>query len=368
MGNMELSNRFVRSATWEGMAAEDGGITDDLVALYRDLAKGKVGLIILSCASVDPRGKGLNGLIGIHSDSHIPGLKRLTDTVHEEGGKIVAQIYHAGAQMSIDSGFPVEAPSAVPAEGSGKVPVEMTPADIARVVKAFADAAQRAKESGFDGIQLHCAHGYLLSEFLSPSANVRTDAYGGPIENRARMVFEVYDAVRQRTGSDYLVLVKINVEDFHDAGLGTDDSLWICEQLAAKGIDAIELSGGTPAAGRNGAARTKIFEPDKEAYFKEHAKRFTPRLKCPVILVGGVRSVEVIEGLYTEGTAQFFSMSRPFISEPDLIKRWSSGDKRKARCASCNKCFATASRAKRIYCAGFAKLDGLQLDDIAQND
>ncbi|MDK1021071.1 MAG: NADH:flavin oxidoreductase [Candidatus Hydrogenedentes bacterium] len=373
IGNMELRNRFVRSATWEGMAEEDGTVTNELVDLYRDLGKGKIGLVIASYAFVDPRGRCNPGMVGIDKDSLIPGLQRMTGAVHEEGGKIVAQIAHGGAQMSvipgesgIDTALKPEAPSAVADRSSAKVPEEMDHEAIARVVKAFADAARRAKDSGFDGVQLHSAHGYLLSQFLSPLSNVRTDEYGGPIENRARFVFEVYDAVREEMGPDYPILIKINSEDFHEAGLNADDSMWVCEQLSQKGIAAIELSGGTPAAGRNGPVRMKILSEDQEAYFKEHAKRTVARVQCPIILVGGVRSLEVMEELYNEDAAQFFSMSRPFISEPGLVKRWIAGTRRKARCASCNKCFPTAFAPGKMYCAGFAKLDGLEMADIKQ--
>lgn len=375
IGNMELKNRFVRSATWEGMAEEDGTVTDELVALYRDLGKGKIGLVIASYAFVDPRGRCNPGMIGIDKDSLIPGLKRLTDAIHDEGGKIIAQIAHGGAQVGVipgkdgtDTALKSEAPSEVADRSSGKAPEEMDHEAIARVVKAFADAARRAKESGFDGVQLHSAHGYLLSQFLSPHSNVRMDEYGGSIENRARFVFEVYDAVREEMGPDYPILVKINSEDFQETGLNADDSMWVCEQLSKKGIAAIELSGGTPSAGRNGPVRMKILSEEQEAYFKEHAKRTVGRVDCPLILVGGVRSLDVMEELYTEGAAQFFSMSRPFISEPDLVKRWISGNTRKARCASCNKCFPTAFAPGKMYCAGFAKLDGLELADVTQNE
>ncbi|MDP7638602.1 MAG: NADH:flavin oxidoreductase [Candidatus Hydrogenedentes bacterium] len=371
MGSMELQNRFVRSATWEGMAEEDGAVTDELVELYRDLGKGKIGLVIASYAFVDPRGRCNPGMLGIDKDSLLPGLKRLTDAVHEEGGKIVAQIAHGGAQMKIDSeesgggGAPEpEAPSAVVDRSSGRMPEEMDDNAITRVVKAFADAARRAKDSGFDGVQLHAAHGYLLSQFLSPLTNVRTDGYGGPIENRARITFETYDAVREEVGPDYPILIKINSEDYCEPGLNTDDSMWVCEQLSKKGITAIELSGGTPAAGRNGAVRMKIHDEEQEAYFREHAKRLAGRVECPTILVGGVRSLEVSEKLHKEGVAQFFSMARPFISEPDLVRRWIFGDKTKSRCASCNRCFPTALAPGRIYCEGFAKLDSLGIGAI----
>ena len=353
LGSLELENRFVRSATWEGMAPDIGEVTVKLVEMYRVLAKGGVGLIITGSAFVDPRGRCLPGHLGIDNDGLMPGLRTVADAVHEEGGTVVVQITHGGTQTLVDTGMPPEAPSAVQDRLSGNVPVEMTRDDIQRVVNAFADAAQRTKACGFDGVQFLAAHGYLLSEFLSPYTNVRTDEYGGPIENRARIVLEVYDAIRERVGTEYPVLVKINVSDFDDGGLEADDSLWVCERLAERGIDAIEFSGGVNASGEMGPIRADIDSPEKEAYFKEYAQRFTPRLTCPVILVGGIRSLDVAEKLLREGTAQFISMCRPFISEPDLINRWASGDTEPARCTSCSQCVFAGLREGGVYCVPF---------------
>ncbi|MBI1811411.1 MAG: NADH:flavin oxidoreductase, partial [Nitrospirae bacterium] len=318
IGNMEIRNRFVRSATWEGMAGENGEVTEPLIEIYRDLAKGGVGLILTGAAFFTKRGKAIFNQLGADNNALIPGLKRLTEAVHRQGGKIALQLGHV-------------------------MPVEMSINDIKRVVNEFAEAARRAKESGFDGVEIHAAHGYLLSQFLSPYSNRRTDEYGGSIENRARIIFEIYDAVREKIGRDYPVMIKINSSDFDGgAGLSPEDSLWVCKRLSDMGIDAIELSGGILASGELMPARAGINSPEKEAYFRDYAKQFKLHLKCPLILVGGLRSLEVMEDIYREGSAQFFSISRPLISEPDLIKKWQSGDRKKARCISCNKCFGAA--------------------------
>lgn len=353
LANLDLNNRFVRSATWEGMAPDTGEVTDKLVELYRELAKGGVGLIITGSAFVDPRGRCLPGHLGIDNDGLMPGLTRIAGVVHHEGGTVVLQITHGGAQTVVDTGMSPEAPSAVEDRFSGNVPVEMTRQDIERVVNAFGEAGRRSKECGFDGVQFLTGHGYLLSEFLSPYTNVRTDEYGGPIENRARIVFEIYDAIRSQVGSEFPIMVKVNVTDFDGVGLDPDESLWVCEQLDEKGIDAIELSGGVHAAGPEGAIRGQIDSPEKEAYFKEHAERFTPRLKCPVMLVGGIRSLDVAEKLYREGTAHFVSMCRPLISEPGLVNRWAAGDTEPARCISCTGCVIAGLTQGGIRCTAF---------------
>ena len=355
IGNMKLRNRFVRSATWDGMAGENGEVTEPMIELYRSLARGGVGLILTGYAFVTKRGKAAPGMLGADDDALIPGLRRLAKVVHEEGGKVVLQIAHGGSQTTVKSDMPAEAPSAVKDRLTGNVPVEMTPEDIKRVRGEFAEAAMRGKEAGFDGVQIHAAHGYLLSQFLSPYSNVRSDEYGGAVENRARMLFKTYEAIRDRVGSAYPVMTKINASDFDDVGLTPDDSLWVCEKLSEMGIDAIELSGGVPAAGELNPVRFAIDSSEKEAYFRDYAKRFKPHVHCPVILVGGLRSVDVIEQIYREESAQFFSFCRPLISEPDLMKRWQSGDRKRARCVSCNKCFVPPSAEQTLYCVAFSK-------------
>jgi 2,4-dienoyl-CoA reductase-like NADH-dependent reductase (Old Yellow Enzyme family) len=292
----------------------------------------------------------------------VPGLRWLVEAVKQEGGKICLQIVHGGAQIMgaqimYDAVLPPRAPSAVKERATGNEPEEMTLEDIRQTVADFAEAARRAKEAGFDAVEIHAAHGYLLSEFLSPYSNRRTDAYGGPIENRARIIFEVYQAIRARVGSDYPVMIKINSADFDEVGLTPGDSLWVSRELSSMGINAIELSGGIPAAGELAPAREKINTPDKEAYFKNHAKELKPEIKCPLVLVGGLRSIEVIEEALTEGAADFFSLARPLISEPGLINRWRSGNRKRARCISCNKCLTAAVEEARLYCVAFAKKD-----------
>jgi 2,4-dienoyl-CoA reductase-like NADH-dependent reductase (Old Yellow Enzyme family) len=350
IADIDVRNRFVRSATWDGMADDNGAVTERMIDLYRSLAQGGVGLILTGYAFITLKGKAGPGMLGADDDELVPGLRDLAAVSHENGAKIVLQIAHGGSQTIAKTGMTPEAPSAVEDRMTRKVPVEMTHDDIERVVQEFAEAARRAKEAGFDGVQLHGAHGYLISQFLSPYCNVRSDDYGGSIENRARMLFETYKAIRERVGGDYPVMIKINVSDFDAVGLTDEDSLWVCQKMSEMGVDAIELSGGVPAAGELSAARFAISSPDKEAYFSDYAKRFKPHLDCPVMLVGGLRSIGVMEEIYRDGSAEFFSLCRPFISEPDLINRWESGDTEPARCISCNKCLTTAFMGKSLRC------------------
>jgi 2,4-dienoyl-CoA reductase-like NADH-dependent reductase (Old Yellow Enzyme family) len=226
----------------------------------------------------------------------------------------------------------------------------MTPKEIQEFVKSFVESAERARNADFDGIQIHSAHGYLLSQFLSPIFNHRKDEYGGDIRNRARIHLDVLEAVRRAVGPDYPILVKMNSQDFADNGLSLDDSLQAAILFEKGGIDAIELSGGLLINPKLNPSRMGIKTEDKEAYFKEEAKAYKQKVQVPLILVGGNRSFAVAEGLIEEGVADYISMSRPFIREPDLINRWKSGDLRKAACKSDNMCFEPARKGQGIYC------------------
>ena len=350
INGMKLSNRFVRSATWEGMAEDNGACSPKLINLMRQLARGDVGLIITSHAYIREDGQAGPWQLGIYNDALIQGLSEMTQAVHDHGGKIVLQAAHAGffAHAKLTGQTPL-APSHV--EGMAKSPrKEMTLDDIQEIVMAFGEAASRAKEAGFDGVQIHSAHGYLLSQFLSPAFNQRTDEYGGSVENRAKLLLEVLQRVRDDVGADFPVLVKMNSQDFLDGGLTLEDSLKVGAMLQAGGIDAIELSGGTLVSGKLSPSRMGIKSEEKEAYFREPAKAFKEALKVPIIMVGGNRSFQLAERLVAQGYTDYVSMSRPFIREPDLIKRWASGDLRKATCVSDNQCFGPGMAGEGIYC------------------
>jgi 2,4-dienoyl-CoA reductase-like NADH-dependent reductase (Old Yellow Enzyme family) len=350
IGSLKLPNRFIRSATWEGLAAPDGSCTDELVGLMETLAEGGVGLIISSHAFIMPEGYAVRGQIGVHRDDLINGLARMTDAVHRKGGKIAMQLAHGGLLANTQlTGQPPFAPSL--AGGPEKITRrEMTEHDIGNTLEAYGKAALRARKAGFDAVQIHAAHGYLLNQFLSPFFNRRTDRYGGGIENRARIVLEVLASVRDAVGRDYPVLVKINSEDFLEGGLSREDSIKAGVLMAGAGADAIELSGGTLLSGKLSPSRSKIDSAEKEAYFREAARAFRAKIGVPLILVGGVRSFEVAEALVKEGIADFVSLSRPFIREPGLVNRWKSGDRKKATCLSDNRCFGPPTKGQGFYC------------------
>ena len=350
LNGMALKNRFVRSATAEGMATEDGAATPRLINLMVELVEGGVGLIITGHTYVTKRGQATPWQLGIYDDKLIPGLRKMTDAVHKRDGKIVAQLAHSGlrANPKLIDGPPL-APTAM--EGLNEVIAqEMTSEDINATVEAFGNAAERARRAGFDGVQIHAAHSYLLSQFLSPAFNLRDDDYGGPIENRARILVEVVESIRTRVGEDYPLLIKINSRDFLDGGLELEDSIRAGAMLKEAGLNAIEISGGTYASGELVPMRKGIKKEKDEAYFKAEARAFKKEIDLPIILVGGIRSFHIAEGILNDHIADYISLCRPLIREPGLINRWRSGDLSKATCISDTKCLRPALTGKGVYC------------------
>lgn len=337
---IKMKNRIVRSATYEKMANEDGFVTDQLINFYVNLAKGGVGLIITGNALVHVSGRSAPKMLCIHNDFYIEGLKKLTSSVHSAGGKIVIQLNHGGRQCAsiFLHGNPPVAPSAVYEPVYKVMPRELTNEEIWELIESFGKAARRAKEAGFDGIQIHGAHGYLINQFLSPYTNRRNDYWGGDEERRFHFLEEVYQSIRDNVGYDYPVMIKLNACDFIEGGLTLEESLRIAKRLENMGIDAIEVSGGiVESKPEERPVRMKIDSPEKEAYFREFSREFKKNLKVPIMLVGGIRSREVAEDILQKNDADLISLSRPLIREPDLPNKWQKG-KEKSDCISCNEC------------------------------
>ncbi|MBN2217476.1 MAG: NADH:flavin oxidoreductase [Pirellulales bacterium] len=352
LGPMKLANRFVRSATWEALAGDDGAMTPHLAGLIATLGNGRLGAIISGHAYVGREGQAGPWQLGIYDDRLVPGLAEMVENMRRHGSRAVAQLAHAGGQaVEPLSGMTPIGPSAMAGRCGSRVR-EMNEADIARVTRAFADAASRARQAGFDAVQIHAAHGFLLSQFLSPYFNHRVDRYGGSLENRARFLLETVEATRSAVGDDRAVLVKINAEDFIDGGFSVDDMVGACLLLERAGVDAVEMSGGTVAeASRFSACRNELAQdPAEEPYYREAARRYKDAVGLPLILVGGIRSFEAAEQIIDQGLADCVALCRPLIAEPGLIARWESGDRAPARCISCNQCFGPASAGEGIRC------------------
>lgn len=350
LNTLTLNNRLLRSATWEGMCEPDGRPTQKLIDCYRTLAGGGVGMIVSGYTFVSPEGKQLPGTLGLYNDAFAADYRALVDAVHAVGGRLCLQLVHVGGQTdSKNAGRRPLAPSAVKVAQFPEEPEELSLAEIARLVAAFAAAAVRAKSYGCDAVQLHGAHGYLISQFLSPLTNRRTDAYGGSLDNRCRFLLEVYRAVRQAVGGEFPVLIKLNGCDFVEGGLSVEDAQHAARLLDREGIDAIEVSGGTPASGGQTPVRTKIDSVEQEGYNLTLAKGIKTLVDCPVYVVGGFRSVEVIEQALADGI-DGIALARPLIREPGLPARWQGGDTARATCISCNGCFRPGLKGEGIRC------------------
>ncbi|MBV5316285.1 MAG: NADH:flavin oxidoreductase [Desulfobulbaceae bacterium] len=347
---MPLKNRFVRSATYEAMAALDGTVKDQLLRCMAELVQGEVGLVITGHAHVVREGQAGPRQMGIYADAMIDGLQRVASVIHENGGVVAIQLAHAGIRGIGENEYAARGPSDLLQEGVKKASA-MTVADITRTVRAFGDAAARAVVAGFDAIQIHSAHGYLLSQFLSPHYNQRDDGYGGLLENRARFLLEVYAEIRNRVGHSFPVMVKINAEDFLDGGVTVEEMIKVAHMLENQGMDAIEMSGGTFESGRLIPSRMGTSKSEKkEVYYRKAAEVFKSEIKIPLILVGGFLSFNIADEIVNSRLADYVSLSRPLIREPNLVKRWAEGDRRKATCISCNKCFPTLFTEEALHC------------------
>jgi 2,4-dienoyl-CoA reductase-like NADH-dependent reductase (Old Yellow Enzyme family) len=335
IGKLSLRNRLLRSATAEYMADAEGRPEIPLADLYGALARGGVGLIITGHCYVHGGGRCQVRMTGVHRDELISSLEVLAATVHREGGLVVMQINHGGRECREDAipGKPV-APSPVPTAKGKEPPEELDEEGIREIVAAFGDAAGRAKAAGFDGVQIHAAHGYLINQFNSPAANWRRDRWGGTPARRMRFLEEVAAAVRDRVGNDYPVLIKLGMQDSVCDGLTLKDGAEIASHLADWGIDGLEVSSGLGGT----SSRKDILRVEDEGYFLDAARAAREATDLAIALVGGLRSKQVMERILEEGTADFVSMSRPLIREPDLPRRFLEGQDR-STCISCNRCW-----------------------------
>ena len=385
IGQIEIKNRLVRSATYENAATTEGEVSDKLVELYGALAKGGIGLIITGITTVNPKGVAMPRTMRLDNDSCIPSIKRVSRAVRQTAPdcKVILQLYHPGRQIldranaeKMMSVLPpallayiqrhpevlapqgathgvVEpiAPSAVYDTMFERTPRALRLEEIDEIIEAFAASIRRAREARFDGVQLHAAHGYLLCSFLSPGTNQREDEYGGSTENRTRIVREIYHRAGKQVGDDFPILIKINTTDFLPGGTDLDEAIRVGKLLQETGFAAIETSGGMWEAVMQTKeelgwppvllpeSRTRIKTKDQEAYFLPGAKVIKESTNATVMLVGGLRSFSRIEEVLQSGAADFISLSRPLIRQPDLPELWRSGKGAdKAECISCNAC------------------------------
>lgn len=353
IGPLPLANRIVRAGTSECMAGPGGQVTDAHIDLYEALARNGVALMFTGHMYVDPRGQYERGQTGIYADNVVPGLARLTSAVHRHGARIFCQIAHAGSQSLVPGHQPL-APSPVSNVMTGRAVGEASDDEIDATIAAFAAAARRAVAAGFDGVHIHGANGYLISEFSSPVANRRTDAWGGSPEARDRFALEIVRRVRAEVPSRCALTMKLGFVDAVAGGLALDESVRRAGRLTAAGLDAIEVSSNLMRGYADSAApyvavnpwralRDLLFHrvvsrPGPEAYFRPWARALRSRVDTTIILVGGLRRTETMEAILASGDADFLALARPFIREPDLVRQLADGRRGQVDCTSCNLC------------------------------
>jgi 2,4-dienoyl-CoA reductase-like NADH-dependent reductase (Old Yellow Enzyme family) len=359
-----LKNRFVRSATVELLCTDEGQVTDGYLRAYERLAKGGVALILTGNYLVNPLAPNYPRQPFVDRDECIDDLRRVVSVVHEHGAKIVAQLNHGGRQADPKLiGTKPVGPSPVRDKMNFVKPRQMTEKEIVKTIDDFGEGARRVKEAGFDGVQIHAAHGYLINQFLSAYTNRRKDGWGGSIENRMRFLVEVFQAMRSRVGPDYPILIKINAEDFAKTGVHPEECVVHCKKLEELGIAGIEVSGGIAEKGLNtikgdlpmdlflegrglverlmvrlmqgSLKKSAAFE---EGYFLSQAATIKKNVPVPVLAVGGLRTREKMEEVLESGQADFISLCRPFIRQPNLVKLLERGDEDPITCTSCNHC------------------------------
>lgn len=351
IGTMQLRNRFVMPAMVTNLASADGAVTQQFKAFHAARAKGGVGLIILEATYVQSGGKAFQCELGIDDDTLISGLKELTDTVHAYGAKIAVQLNHAGRQTnSALTGAPVVAPSPVPCPIKREIPRELTRKEIRELVEAYGEAARRARDAGFDAVEIHGAHGYLINQFLSPYSNKRTDEYGGTARNRMKFPLEVVAHVRAKVGNDFPVIYRISAEEYVAGGLTIEETKVFSRILAEAGVDAIHVSGGVYESA------TMIVQPMaiKQGCFIDNASEIKKEVRgqIPVIVTGRIKDPLMAERILQEENADLISMGRAVLADPELPNKVLEGRfSAIRRCIGCNQgCIDRIFKDQNIQC------------------
>ena len=353
IGGLEIRNRFVRPATSETMAAEDGTVTPQLISFYEEMARNKVGLLITGHLYCHPRGQYAPLQMGVYDDSKVSGLSDLAASCKRHGARIFGQVAHAGSQSRVPKVEPL-APSPVPNALTGRMVGEATEEEIEETIRCFAQGARRIAEAGFDGVHIHGANGYLISEFASPLANRRSDRWGGDARARDEFPLAVARAVRAAVPDDFPVTMKIGFADAPEGGLTVGESLSRAERVVGEEIDAIEVSIGLMqaptdsantyvAVDRKRAAEDLLVHrlfarPNPEAYFRPWARDLRKTVDTTIILAGGMRTTETMSEVVASGDSDFVAMARPFIREPDIVAQIVAGRTGRVDCTSCNLC------------------------------
>ena len=348
MGSLQLPSRLVCTAAGEGMCDGRFHATPRLVERYRELGKaGVIGLLITGHAFVCPEGRRREAQISAADDDVIPALTEVATAAKADGSRIFLQLSHGGLCCEPElTGLPSLGPSAAAhaPEYAGRA---MTTEEVQRVPELFARAARRAQLAGFDGVELHMAHGFLFSEFLSPFFNKREDEYGGSQENRTRLAVQTIVAVHDTCGRDFPVIAKINSEDGVEGGMTLEMALLSARMMQQAGLDGLEISGGFCFQKKQYPAAFAVMGHHGG---REAARRFHEELSIPVIMVGGIRTFDFAEDILARGEADMVGLCRPLIREPSLGRRWHRGETVPSDCLSCNACVKLSRTSAGLSC------------------
>ena len=321
-----IKNRFFKSAMSEGMGTRDFQPKKNIATLYKRWAEGGTGLIITGNIMVDPKGTAEPGNIVFDKNSNMEILKNWANQGQQHGAKVMVQLNHPGKQVPKTIAKETVAPSAVPlGNGLNKLfstPRALTTSEVEELVQKFVTSAKVAKEAGFSGVQIHAAHGYLISQFLSPHDNRRTDKYGGSLENRMRFLKEIYLGMREELGKDFTIGIKINSTDFKEDGLTEEDSLKTIIELANLGLDFVEISGGTYERPAMMGATSKS---TNQVFFAEYSKKLKQKIEIPVVVTGGIRSINAMNTLLNDNTTDFIGIARPLTIDPNIPNKIKQG-------------------------------------------
>jgi len=348
IGNLELRNRIVMPPMATNFAGEDGAVNERHIAYYVERAKGGVGYITFEHTGVLKQGRAFPNMALIDSDQHIPPFRKLVEAIHQENGKILIQINHAGRQTSSSiTGSPIVAPSAIPCPIRKEMPRELSPEEIQKIIEAFGEAARRVKETGADGVEIHMAHGYLINQFLSPFSNKRADEFGGDPDRRMRMAIEVLRTVRNKVDTDFLVFCRLSGDEYVEDGLKLEDTKEIAKALERNGADALHISACVAASGY-------LNHPPyyaEEGLFVHLAQGIKSVVGIPTITVGRIRTPELANQILEENKADLISMGRALIADPYLPMKTLQGRREEIiPCISCNRCILSIRKGP-LQCA-----------------
>ncbi len=386
IGTLTIPNRIAKSAMVEGRCTHRGEPTEALAALYEEWSRGGTGLLIMGMAHVLEGWSLPKTELGLYTDDHIPALRRVADAVHRSESKVFAQLCHAAPQILRAKARRLGSVSA--SAGFNRTNLlfdrEIREDELLNVVRGFGAAARRARDAGLDGVQVHAAHGYLLSRLISPLHNHRRDAWGNGLEGRISILKAIRDSIRADAGADFPLTIKLNAHDGRRGGLQLADAIEIARRLEDWGYDAIEVSAGTGDVGmgffpnKGGVPvdlgkrflerNLPILRPiipfvdpvlkltargvrfESEAYFLDEAVEIAKAVRIPVLTVGGIRTLATANRIIEETPVSMVSLARPLVRQPNLPMEWRAGGEAKARCTSCNRCFVRVGLDEPLRC------------------